>query len=71
MSYLQELQHGLANLRPQTVLQQLAFQAYGLSQVGVRLTQHVVQVQCCLDRRHVTLQGSGHQCLGSEGGGEV
>lgn len=41
---LQKLQHRLANFRSHASLQQLVLQSHWLTQVGVRLTQNVVQV---------------------------
>lgn len=40
--YLEQLQHGLANLRPHAGLQQLILQSHRLAKVGVRLTQYMV-----------------------------
>lgn len=41
---LQELQHGASHIRVHPILKQLVGHANGLPQVGVRVTQHVVQV---------------------------
>ena len=45
---LQQLQHGLSHIRVHPLLEQLIGHANRLPQVGVRLTQHVVQLHCLL-----------------------
>lgn len=55
--YPQQLQHGLADFCVHIdVLEELLLQPNRLPQVGVRLAEHIVQLQCFLNRRHCSLQ---------------
>ena len=65
MAYLQQLQHGLADLAVYAAsLQQLVLQPNRLPQIGIRLAQNVEQVQGHLHRGHFPLQvtRSRHHC---------
>ena len=69
MAYLQQLQHGLADLAVYAAsLQQLVLQPNRLPQIGIRLAQNVEQVQGHLHRGHFPLQvtRSRHHCNGSQ-----
>ena len=65
---LKELQDGLANFRAEAVLHQLVLQAHRLPQVGVRLTQDVVQLKSNLHRGCMTLHATQTSAVSSHVG---